>query len=490
MKTTRYLAYVISLVLAALPLGAQEPARAASGWEAVPGILARIQAPQFPARDFPITDFGAKADGTTDCTAAIAQAIAACHTAGGGRVVVAGGTFLTGAVHLLSNVNLHIAEGATLLFSPDPAKFLPVVRARFEGTECMNYSPLIYAFEQENLAVTGKGTLDGSATAQTWWVLGRTRAANGVAAVNSGRLLMEMGEKGVPVEQRVFGAGHGLRPNFIVPYRCRNILIEGVHIVNSPMWEINPVLCSNVTVRGVNISSHGPNNDGCDPDSCSDVLIENCVFDTGDDCIAIKSGKDTDGRRVGVPSENLIIRRCTMKDGHGGVVLGSESSGGIRNVFAEDCQMDSPNLQRALRLKTNAGRGGALENVYFRNVEVGRVSHSVLTIDLVYGRITDGPFPPIVRNVVMENVTVASCPRVLSIVGTTQSIIEGVRVAHCTFRGVEGADILTNSGAVCYQNVTVEPAAAQPIKVAPAQPRGAALGKTPAAPVPPQSSQD
>jgi unsaturated rhamnogalacturonyl hydrolase len=490
MKTSRYLPLAISLVLAALPLGAQQPAPVAPGWEAVPGILARIRAPQFPARDFPITDFGAKGDGTTDCTGAITQAIAACHAAGGGRVVVAGGTFLTGAVHLLSNVNLHIAEGATLRFSPDPAKFLPVVRARFEGTECMNYSPLIYAIEQENLAVTGKGTLDGSATAQTWWVLGRTRAANGVAAVNSGRLLVEMGEKGVPVEQRLFGAGHGLRPNFIVPYRCRNILIEDVHIVNSPMWEINPVLCSNVTVRGVNISSHGPNNDGCDPDSCRDVLIENCVFDTGDDCIAIKSGKDADGRRIGVPSENLIIRNCNMKDGHGGVVLGSENSGGIRNVFAEDCQMDSPNLQRALRLKTNAGRGGALENVYFRNVAVGRVSHSVLTIDLVYARVTDGLFPPTVRNVVMENVTVASCPRVLSVVGTAKSIIEGVRVANCTFRGVEGADILTNSGAVCYQNVTVEPATARPPAAPPARAHEKMPGAAPAAPGPAQPSPD
>jgi unsaturated rhamnogalacturonyl hydrolase len=179
-----------------------------------------------------------------------------------------------------------------------------------------------------------------------------------------------------------------------------------------------------------------------------------------------------------------------MKDGHGGVVLGSENSGGIRNVFAEDCRMDSPNLQRALRLKTNALRGGALENVFFRNIEVGRVSHSVLTIDLVYGRINDGPFPPIVRNVVMENVTVASCPRVLSVVGTAQSVIEGVRVANCRFRGVEAADILTNSGSVSYQNVTVEPAAARPPTVAPARAHEAAPGTIPAAPVPAQPSQD
>ncbi len=433
----------------------------AIGWDSVPAILARIKAPQFPAKDFPVTDFGAKGDGTTDCTAAIAKAIAAANAAGGGRVVVSGGVFLTGAVHLKSNVNLHVAEGTTLKFSPDFAKYLPVVHTRFEGTECMNYSPLIYAFEQENIAVTGRGTLDGSASNDNWWGLVRRNATRG-AVSGSGlaaqRELIAMGEKGVPVAERIFGDKGTLRPNFIVPYRCKNILIEDVKIINSPMWEIVPELSSNVTVRGVEIHSHGPNNDGCDPESSRDVLIENCIFDTGDDCIAIKSGKDADGRRVNVPSENIIIRNCTMMDGHGGVVLGSENSGSIRNVFAENNKMDSPNLQRALRLKTNAGRGGVLENVFMRNCEVGQVSDSILTIDLVYSRITSGPFVPTVRNVLMQNVTSKKAPRVLSVVGIEKSIIENIRIEDCTFRGVEGADILTHSGEVTYKNVIIEPA--------------------------------
>ncbi len=420
----------------------------------MPGILTRIKAPEFPARDFAITNYGAKPGDTNDCTDAIKQAIAACHAAGGGRVVVSGGTFLTGAIHLQSGVNLHIAQGATLKFNPDLTNYLPVVRVRYEGTECLNYSPLIYAFEQENIAVTGSGTLDGSASRETWWGLAQ-RAGPGA---KSGRQLVAMGDQGVPVEQRVFGSDGNLRPNFLVPYRCRNVLIEDVHITNSPMWEINPVLCTNVVVRGVSISSHGPNNDGCDPDSCRDVLIENCTFDTGDDCIAIKSGKNGDGRRVGVPSENIIVRRCVMKDGHGGVVVGSENSGGVRNVFAEVCLMDSPNLQRALRLKTNAERGGFIENVFLRNITVGRVSDSILTIDLVYSRVTQGPFAPVVRNVLMEKVTGTSSPRVLSIVGTTNSIIQNVQLVDCTFRGVEGADMLMHAGSVDYQNVTVEPA--------------------------------
>jgi len=429
----------------------------AVGWHSVPGILARIKAPQFPARDFPVTDFGAVADGKTDCTEAIRKAITACHEAGGGRVALRGGVFLSGAVHLKSNVNLHVADGATLKFIPEPARYLPVVRTRSEGSECMNYSPLVYAFEQENIALTGKGTLDGSASVETWWDWTKI-GANGALAGSSERRLLDMGERGVPVEERVFGPGYGLRPSFIQPFRCRNILIEGVRIINSPMWEINPVLSTNITVRGVTVVSHGPNNDGCNPDSSRDVLIEDCLFDTGDDCIAIKSGKNTDGRRVGVPSENIVIRNCVMRDGHGGVVLGSEVSGGVRNVFAENCRMDSPNLDRALRLKTNSERGGFIENVFFRNVEVGRVADSILTINLTYGRVTKGAFPPTVRNVVMENVTSTSSPRVLSVVGTGESTIENIRLLNCVFRGVEGADVLTHAGSVSYEHVTVQPA--------------------------------
>jgi unsaturated rhamnogalacturonyl hydrolase len=226
------------------------------------------------------------------------------------------------------------------------------------------------------------------------------------------------------------------------------------------MWEIHPVLSTNITVRGVSISSHGPNNDGCDPECSCDVLIENCLFDTGDDCIAIKSGKNADGRRVNVCSQNIIVRDCVMKDGHGGVVVGSEVSGSVSNVFAENCKMDSPNLNCALRLKSNAQRGGGIENIFMRNIEIGSVREQVLTIDLVYSRVNSGPFPPVVRNVVMQNVTAANSPRVLSVVGTTNSIIAGVRLEDCAFHGVRLDDILTNAGAISTNHVTIERAAA------------------------------
>ncbi|HEX8499965.1 MAG TPA: glycoside hydrolase family 28 protein [Pyrinomonadaceae bacterium] len=430
----------------------------AVGWEAVPGILARIKPPRFPARDFPITDFGATPGGNSDSTDAIRKAIEACNKAGGGRVVVPAGVFRTGAIHLRSNVNLHISEGATLKFSTDPAKYLPAVFTRWEGTELMNYSPLIYAFEQQNIAVTGKGTLDGGAADDNWWKWARRQGSTPAPASADVRKLREMGNSGVPVRERVFGEGHFLRPPFIQPYRSRNILIEGVTIINSPFWEVHPVLSQNITVRGLNIKSHGPNNDGCDPESSKDVLIEDCVFDTGDDCIAIKSGRDDDGRRVGVASENIIVRNCTMKDGHGGVVIGSEISGDCRNVFVEDCKMDSPNLDRALRFKSNAIRGGVLENVFFRNVEVGRVAEAVLTIDLLYDTGDKGPHRPVVRNVLIENVTSRSSPRVMWVVGFPGVTIDDIRFRNCTFRGVEATEVMNNAGSFSFENVTIEPA--------------------------------
>ena len=324
-----------------------------TGWEQVPQILSQIKPPQFPENDFIITDFGAIGDGKTDCTEAFRVAISTCYDAGGGRVVVPSGVFFTGAIHLKSNVNLHIIKNATILFSQDPQKYLPVVYTRFEGVECMNYSPFIYAYEQENIAVTGSGTLDGQGGNDNWWSWkGRKEYGweEGEPHANSDvERLYKMPEENIPVEERIFGKGSYLRPNFIQPYKCKNVLVDSITIKRSPMWVIHPVLCINVTVQNVQVKSHGPNNDGCNPESSRNVLIKNCSFDTGDDCIAIKSGRNADGRRINTPSENIVVQGCTMHDGHGGVVIGSEMSGNVRNVFAEDCVMDSPHLDRALR---------------------------------------------------------------------------------------------------------------------------------------------
>jgi polygalacturonase len=401
-------------------------------------IMKFIEPPTFPKRDFVITDFGAVGDGEKLCSRALGDAIRACSQAGGGAVVVPKGRFLTGAVHLESNVNLHLAEGATLAFSTDTSHYLPAVFTRFEGTECMNYSPFIYAFEKTNIAVTGSGVLDGQAGPEHWWPwAGKERAEykkgmpNQEADRNS---LTGMGDRNVPVARRLFGEGHLLRPNFIQPCRCTNVLLEGFKMVNSPMWEINPVLCRNVTVRGIDIDTHGPNNDGCDPESCDGVLIADCSFSTGDDCIAVKAGRNQDGRRVNVPCQNVLIRNCTMKDGHGGVSIGSEVSGGIRNVLTENCQMSSPNLERALRIKTNSYRGGVIENIAFRNVTVGEVAEAVIEVDYFYQEGEGGPFNPVVRDIDVANVTCRKSKHAIFMRGYKTSPVGGVTIADCNFQ--------------------------------------------------------
>jgi len=422
--------------------------RVNAGWEQVDEILSKISAPQFPDRDFNITDYGAVGDGQTDCTEAFKKAISAANEAGGGRVVIPDGSFFTGPIHLKSNVNLHVSEDAVIKFSVDPNMYLPVVYTRFEGVECMNYSPLVYAYKQDNIAITGKGTLDGQASYENWW--GWTKTAG-----DDIRESRSQGEAGVPVEERVFGASRKLRPNMIQPYRCKNVLIEGVTFRSSPMWHIHPVLSTNVTVRNVKVIGHGPNNDGCNPESCKDVLIEGCYFDTGDDCIAIKAGRNNDGRRVNVPSENIVIRNCEMKDGHGGVVMGSEMTGGARNVFAENCTMDSPNLDRALRIKTNSVRGGTVENIYMRNVTIGQVAEAVLKINFYYGEGDTGDYPPMVRNINMENVTSKKSRYALSIRAYDRSPATDIHLKNCTFDNVDRANVLEGVKNLTLENVKI-----------------------------------
>lgn len=415
-----------------------------AGWDLVPNILNRIVEPKFPDSDFLVTNFGAVPDGKADCTQAFSRAVSACSAAGGGRVLVPKGAYLTGPIVLLSNVNLHLEEGATILFKTDPKAYLPVVPTRYEGVECMNYSPLIRAMGQRNIAITGRGTLDGQAADENWWAWAK-KAKDKPSPVSADRkLLSELGERDAPQAERVFGDGHFLRPSFIEPSRCHGVLIEGVTILRSPMWEIHPVLSSNITVRGVTVRSHGPNNDGCDPECSRDVLIEGCTFDTGDDCIAIKSGRNGDGRRVGVASENIVVRNCTMRDGHGGVTIGSEISGDCRNVFIENCKMDSPDLDRALRIKTNAMRGGVVEHIYARNIEVGRLADAAICIDFFYEEGDKGPFVPVVRDISVENLTAQQSKRALMLRGFKNSPIRNVRIASCTFRGLAQENVVEN----------------------------------------------
>lgn len=420
----------------------QLPVKTEIGWGQLKSILANIKIPKFPHKNFEIIKYGAKGDGITDCTLAFKNAIDACNQAGGGKVLVPEGVFLTGPIHLKSNVNLHLSAKAAIKFYTDPDKYLPVVLTRFESVECYNYSPLIYAYGQENIAVTGKGTLDGQADDTNWWKWKGSNDANEKNQKESVIKLNKMGEDGIPVSERIFGENHFMRSSFIQFIKCKNILIDGISIVRSPMWEINPVLSENITVQNVKISSLGPNNDGCDPESCKYVLIKNCVFNTGDDCIAIKSGRNNDGRRVDVSSENIVIQNCRMNDGHGGVVIGSEISGSVRNVFAENCVMDSPNLDRALRIKTNSVRGGIVENIYMRNIKIGQVKEAVVLVSYQYQEGDAGKFTPIVRNIYISNVTSEKSNYGLFLDAYERSPVTNVVIENCRFNGVKKDNLL------------------------------------------------
>ena len=455
------------LTLCLVTLGLQ-----AQGWndQQYQQIERSIRVPQFTDRDFPITKFGAKATATIakkgmstkDIAAknqkAINKAIEKCSKKGGGRVIVpAGQHFLTAAIELKSHVNLVIEEGAVLEFAFEPELY-PIVPTRWEGVDCWNLSPCIYAYQQTDIAITGKGTIDGGGSKETWWPWvsnARFGFKEGmkVHQWNGARQrLLKAAEDGIDMDQRRFGTQDGLRPQLISPNQCDGVLIENVTLLRSPFWVIHPLLCNDVTVRGVHVNNDGPNGDGCDPESCDRVMIENCFFNTGDDCIAIKSGRNNDGREggqgrfAGRPSKNIIIRNCEMQNGHGGVVIGSEISGGCQNVFAHDCKMDSPNLDRVLRIKTNSCRGGVIENINMRNVTVGQCKEAVLKINTDYEprEVCCRGFNPTVRNVWMENVTCQKSKYGVMIVGMPNDCqVYDIDVKNCQFNGVAAGNSMT-----------------------------------------------
>lgn len=301
-----------------------------AGWAEADRILADVRPPVFPAVDFPITSYGAV---ESDAGPGIAAAIQACHDSGGGRVVVPPGNWRTGKIHLLSYVELHVSEGATLLFSTDPTDYLPVVETRYEGLEVLNHSPMIYANGCTDIAITGTGTLDGQGSWDTWWQWFHE-------CDEDFKRLREQSWYGVPLADR--DAGDRLRSSFVQPYNCTNVLIEGVTVVRSPFWQIHPVLCRNVTIRDLVIDSQGPNNDGIDLESCRSVVVSGCVIDAGDDCIALKSGREADGLRVDVPTEDVLIEDCELRVKYGAITLGSDLTGGIRNVYVRNCRIGGP----------------------------------------------------------------------------------------------------------------------------------------------------
>ncbi|MDR3439128.1 glycoside hydrolase family 28 protein [Telmatospirillum sp.] len=583
----------------AVVLGFEKPGFAASDpWVQATAIANRLASPTaFPNRDFVVTTYGATpcnvttttayvtstttgtvstpVSGSFDNYAAFAAAINACHAAGGGRVVVpAGNWYIAGPITLLSNVNFHLTSGAQIFFDPNPANYAKygpydcgtngkLVISRWQGNDCYNYSPLIYAYGQSNIGLTADdntailngqagtsyGTPEGKNTFQCWWTWkgsagtagwvspspGESTANSLNAALSATYIpatapvtvnLIEFGtatagsstnykrdssyvpaqsEAYYPLSLRVYGVGHQLPPPMIQFHSCTNVLMQNYQVTATPFWQHNPVNCRNVVVRGVYANSNGPNNDGFDPDACNYVLIDGVTFNTGDDCIAIKAGKDNDTGYG--PCQNIVIQNCTMNSGHGGVTLGSEMSGGVQNVYAQNLTFlnqywASNPLQMGFRIKTNMNRGGFVRNFYVRNVSIpngiqttasfytpltgspvptktaSTSAGGILTIDCDYSPSSDNVRirPPVVTNVNISNVTVTAptgktttCYQAIVIVGPvaydyngltaapTVSPVSNLTISNCNF-GTPSASTpyyLYNVSGLSLSNVTI-----------------------------------
>lgn len=425
----------------------------ADPWDEVPAILARIVPPVFADRVFDIRSYAAVGDNSTDCTAAFRSAIQACNAAGGGRVVVpSGGTFRTGKITLLSNVDLHIEGNATIRFRSDSAAYLPTVFSRWQGIECYNHSPFIYALNQTNVGITGPGTIDGNATAGSWSSWG--------GGGEWWTQLQQQGRDGVPVSQRQYGAGTTLRPNLVGLYNVTNLLLDGFTATNPAMWMIHPVYCTNVTVRNLTLRSTNSQGDGLDLDSCTDVFVSGCRMDTNDDCVVIKSGRDADGRRVARPSQHIVVQNCKFSGRWGGVTVGSEMSGGARKIFAQDCEnnpADFPGrypIKYPLYVKTNKQRGGFVEDVHLRRISARTIERDGLHITTIYNGTTTGSFIPVLRNFTFDAMTVTTARAAWSFEGQADVPITGVHIADSTFTGMAQAYVIDHAD-VTFRNVMV-----------------------------------
>ena len=398
-----------------------------------------LKTPDFKKDTFDINDYGAVPADLAQNTEAFKKAIEACTENGGGVVLVSSGTWLVGPIHLQSGVNLHLAKGATLSFSRRHEDYLPMVLIQRGGFYCYNYSPPIYANNCNNVGITGEGTLDGNG--QVWWPWKKSQP--GMAT------LFKMGKAGIPVEERRFGTPeHGVRPPFVQFIKCTNIYIDGPTFVNGPSWNIHPVHCTNIIIKNITVQSHGPNNDGIDPDMCKNVLIENCVLDVGDDNIAIKSGRDEEAWRIGVPSENIIIRNCHSKRGHGGFVIGSEMSAGVRNVLVENCRFQG--TKRGIRLKTRLGRGGYVENITVRDISMENIIHEAIVLNMQYdGEVIERDIKyseneaiaksvPFFKNITIEGVQCQKAGVAIKLLGLGDQTLSGVNISDVAIKAKTG----------------------------------------------------
>ncbi|OIQ04347.1 MAG: hypothetical protein AUK58_00880 [Candidatus Moranbacteria bacterium CG2_30_41_165] len=400
----------------------------------------------FPDRNCRITDYGALSDGKASNTEAIKKAITDCAKNGGGKVIIPAGTWLTGPIVLQSHINLLLEKDAEILFSTNPDEYLPVVLSRFEGMEFYNYSPLIYALDAENIAITGEGVINGNGEAWYPW-----KTKQGTAVLK----LYDFTRTNAPVKQRIFGTpSDALRPSFIQFVRSKNILLEGVTFIHSPMWSIHPLYSENILMRNIKVDSDGPNTDGIVIDSSKNVIIENVYVNSGDDAIVIKSGKDADGLRVGKPSENIVVRNSTIKNGHSGFAIGSEMSGSVRNVLFEDTSIDRTDF--GLQIKSMRGRGGVVENIWMRNIQIRRASNQAILVDMQYGTPIDplSSLLPAFHTLHFQNIECRRTDEAIIIRGLENSPIQNIKFSNITI-GAKSEGQREYAENMAFENVVI-----------------------------------
>ena len=383
----------------------------------------------FPNKDFPITKYGAKPGDVKANTAAFAKAMAACNKAGGGRVVVPAGEWLTGPIHFRSNCNLYLGEGAKVVFEDDLSLYYPAVQASWEGAECMNVSPLVYAFECENIAISGPGML---APKMDFW---RTWFARPESHIQATRQLYAMCSTQVPVTDRhMEREGVQMRPHLIHFNRCTNIQLDGFKIRESPFWTIHTFMCKDVWAHHLDVYAHGHNNDGIDLGMTQHAIVEDCTFDQGDDAVVIKAGRNQDGWALEMPTQDVVVRRCEVVQGHCLLGIGSEISGGVRRVYMHDCHSSSE-VYRLFYIKTNHRRGGFIEDVTLENVSATRMMR-VFAIDtdvLYQWRDIVPTFETAVtriRNITVRNAGAVQADAIYEILGDDRLPVEGVTLEH------------------------------------------------------------
>ncbi|MFH5831159.1 glycoside hydrolase family 28 protein [Halalkalibaculum sp. DA3122] len=402
-----------------------------------PFPMAELQRPGFPDTTFNIQDYGAvplEKDSSFKNTGAIHRAIEAAHDIGGGTIVIPKGGWLTGPIHLMSNINLYIADGATVYFSTDKEDYLPVVPQRYEGVEAYNYSPLIYARNVKNVAVIGRGTLD--AQGAHWWSWFEEHGAppRGIATK-------------VPLSRRDFGKGagnEGMRPNFMVFWKSEDILVEGITLNDSPMWNVHLVYSKRAIIRNITVNSlDAPNGDGVVLDSSRDILVEYNHFETGDDAVVLKSGFNEEGLQIDIPTKNVVVRNFEARDvrtGSGGIVFGSETSGGINNVYVHNAYFEG--ADRGIRFKTERGRGNVIEDIFIRNIRMRDIENQAINFNTFYtGPEATGP-APLIRNIEIRDVQIDSVPTAISLIGLPEKWLENITLQNIQVSNAgEGARI-------------------------------------------------